>query len=180
MGTWFDGMAKRSARTVVESAPPSGSTGLTRRQVIVRGAAVTGAAWTAPVLMTAFSAASATSPLACPQSQQSTCPLGLTGPAARCCPTGQSCGIILPGVNGCVLDTVAGGICSNSGIGQCDNRNTGQGPRCNGEPKPFNICGGPGAPCGPSPAENCAPGFACTGPAISGVSTKTCAPIPSL
>jgi len=169
MGTWFDSRAKRMARSGTQGAV-SDATGPTRRDVLVRGAVITGTAWTVPMLMTAPAAAqAATSPLRCPAGEtESTCPPGTIGPRTRCCPRDSSCGTSSVGVNGCVDDTVAGGNCGNSGNGQCGTG--GQGPRCNGQPKPFNVCGGPGAGCGATPSENCAPGLTCvigSGPAGS-------------
>jgi hypothetical protein len=161
MGTWFDGLAKRSARHDQESASSSGSSGLTRRQVIVRGAAVTGAAWTAPVLMSAFTAASAASPLNCGlvngvPTTETTCPEGQV-PPTKCCPADSNCGT----TGLCVTDNTIGGRCTNSGEGQCGTPTARA--RCNGKTNP-NVCGGNGAGCG-SRGERCATGFTCVQPA---------------
>lgn len=163
MSNWFDGLAKRAARGEVEDAG-SGS-GPTRRQVLVGTAAVTGAMWTAPMLMSAAAALNAAS---CPpDSPFSMCPDNAAGITGLCCPDlplPQSCGINGVGTVGCVPDDTVGGQCSNSGEGQCGGKvGYPARARCNGKTDP-NICGGQDAGCGGNQGEICAPGFSCLPP----------------
>jgi len=157
--SWFDQLAKRSAR----SAPPATSdsvAGPTRRQVLARGAVVAGAAWTAPMLMGVQPAYAAQSQCT-GQDIFVMCP---TGPG-RCCPPGQTCFEGPPGVYFCQVPL--GASCGNQGFGQC-NGNT---SRCNqpgGNPTTNPaICGGPGAVCGPG--DVCVAPIECSGLRCGGV-----------
>ena len=80
--SWFDQLAKRSAR----SAPPVATTdsvvaGPTRRQVLARGAVVAGAAWTAPMLMGVQPAYAGASQ--CPANTSFRCVRGVASCAAQ-------------------------------------------------------------------------------------------------
>ena len=136
--SWFDQLAKRSAR----SAPPAATAdcvvaGPTRRQVLARGAVVAGAAWTAPMLMGVQPAYAGASQCP-PPSIFSVCP----GGSFLCCPAGSQCFESPPGTFIC--DVPLGATCDNQGNGQCN----GGASRCNqpGGQNP-SICGGPGANC---------------------------------
>lgn len=169
MGNWFDALAKRSAENVPVA---SGTGGLTRRQVIVRGAAVTGAAWTAPMLLAVRPAFAGVSQCPDPKTEFSTCDDG----TFRCCPEGEICGLFPDGTYGC--DIPLGGVCGNRGQG-VQTCNFGQ-SRCNqpaSDQEAEPICGGPGAKCdmgevclyegtcaGPEDQERCGgEGAPCTG-----------------
>lgn len=154
MGTWFDGLAKRSARSASVTTPEP-SQGMTRRQVITRGAVVTGAAWTAPMLLGVRPAFAGASTCTAAAPVYSVCPDN----TFKCCPTGKTCVVdVKTGTNVC--DVPAGGICFNQGQGQCN----GGASRCN-QPKAQNpsICGGPGTVCGDgsvcSPTSPCSVGL---------------------
>lgn len=152
MGTWFDGLAKRSART----AEPE-SVGLTRRQVLARGAVVTGVAWTAPMLLTATPAWAVTS---CPKKGEvpTTCP---GGAESICCPAGQGCFK----VNGkFVCDLVVGATCGNNGFGTCNGGLSTCNQACNSGRTP--ICGGAGSTCGNN--ADCAEGRTCASSGFCG------------
>lgn len=138
MGSWFDNAAKRSARA---DAAEEG-TGLSRRQVLARGAVVTGAAWTAPMLL-AVRPAFAGMSLCTGKEVFKPC----TGGTSMCCLPTEECG---PDASGTVVCSVPlGGTCGNQGQGQAT-CNFGQ-SRCNqpgGNPATNpSICGGPGARC---------------------------------
>jgi hypothetical protein len=133
MANWFDERAKASARQ-----QPATAAGLSRRQLIQRGALVTGAAWTAPMLLTATPAWAGASQcqgqdvfVMCPPNQA-------TG---ICCAPGKSCFINANGTYFC--DIPLGGNCGNAGNGICNGGNS----RCNDQHKGGNICGGAGADC---------------------------------
>lgn len=130
MGTSFDDRAKAAA----ERSP--GVAGLSRRQLIQRGALVVGTAWTAPMLLSATPAWAGASICTSALPIYSTCANG----TKLCCPTGQACVVNLQG--NYVCDVPVGGICTNNGNGQCD----GGYSRCNHLHNP-SICGGPGAYC---------------------------------
>lgn len=164
MTGWFDAAAKRSARSAVaseSSAESDGAANMSRRKVLVGGAAVAGLAWTAPVLMATTAYADGIS----------------TCPTDRICPpgTGQLCcpGVIGTGsdqytcssVNGtytCIPAGDLGGNCTNSGQGTsgCNQPNTTNPIHCNGV-RAKNICGGVGAICDPSASPACAAGLTC-------------------
>lgn len=171
MSNWFDGLAKRSARTEA-----SDGTGLTRRQVLARGAVVTGVAWTAPMLMAvrpAFAGASICTDPRFPA--YDVCEDG----TAKCCPAGQECVVNRQGANVC--DVPPGGDCTNQGNGQCNGGRS----RCD-QPtniKPFGTCGGPGTICFDDSScqfDNCGPDGGderCGGAGASCTSDAQCAPI---
>ena len=131
MAGWFDKHAKASA------AAAQAETGLSRRQLIQGGAVVAGAAWVAPSLLTATPAWAGASICTSSSPVYSLCPDNLT---YLCCPTGQECLLNTRGQQVC--DVPVGGVCSNSGNGQCD----GGFSRCN-HLSAVSICGGPGAYC---------------------------------
>lgn len=135
---WFDDLAKRSAQRASSAEPGSG---LSRREVLARGAVVAGVAWTAPMLMATQAAAQGLS--ACPTGQ-------LCGDAGNqiCCPNSTDTCNIIDGTPTCTPVGEAGGSCGNMGQGVCNqpykcNGNTNQ---CNNCAEP-NICGGEGAEC---------------------------------
>jgi len=146
MGMWFDRLAKQSARSALRSGAVDDG-GLTRRQVITRGAVVTGVAWTAPMILAAQPAfAGASICLNDPTNPDfSICPDGTT---SKCCPKGQKCVQDFFKPTGTfICDVGLGGTCTNQGEGQCN----GGASRCNkpnGPPAQNpSICGGPGADC---------------------------------
>lgn len=163
MGTWFDNLAKRSARSSGAHDLGSEVPGLTRRQVLVRGAVVGGAAWTAPMLLgvrPAFAGASQ-----CPgegdastETQYTDCMNG----TFECCQPGDVCGTFPDGSVGC--DTPLGGICGNRGAG-VDTCNFGR-SRCNqvsSDQDAEPTCGGTGAPCDSTiDGQVCVDGVACS------------------
>ena len=149
MSGWFDSYAKRSAQRAPASASHNGRTGLTRRQVIVRGSVVAAAAWTAPTLLASSAAAVG----------QSTCKSGETyctnGSVSTglCCPANYTC---YPSANAgqpyCAPPDVLGGTCSNSGEGVCSDGSKCNSGAANGG-KSCNYCtyahtcGGEGSQC---------------------------------
>lgn len=137
MGTWFDGLAKRSAR-----AEQPDEAGLTRRQVLARGALVTGAAWTAPMLLSATPAWAVTS---CPQAGD--VPAACPGNAESiCCPTGQTCIRNTGPGREYVCNIPLGADCGNNGYGtNCNEGRSTCNQACNTGRRP--ICGGAGATC---------------------------------
>ena len=174
--SWFDQLAKRSAR----SAPPAATTdsvvaGPTRRQVLARGAVVAGAAWTAPMLMGVQPAYAAQSQCT-GQGIFVVCP----GGSGICCPPGTQCFESPPATFIC--QAPLGGTCGNQGgNGQC-NGNTSHcnqpGGNPNQNPNP-SICGGPGAIC--SDGSVCVPTSPCSGGRCGGLgapctSDAQCAP----
>lgn len=130
MGTSFDDRAKAAAERHPVAA------GLSRRQVLGRGALVVGTAWTAPMLLTATPAWAGASVCVGGTPVYSVCP----GGTFKCCPTGQAC--VTDTKGNLVCDVPVGGVCSNNGNGQCN----GGFSRCNHEGDP-SICGGAGALC---------------------------------
>jgi len=173
--SWFDQLAKRSAR----SAPPVGTTesvvaGPTRRQVLARGAAVAGAAWTAPMLMGVQPAYAGASQ--CPANTTfSVCP----GGSFLCCPAGEQCFENSENPGTYICQVPLGGVCGNQGFGQCNGNRS----RCNqsgGNPNQNpSICGGPGTIC--SDGSICVPTSPCFGVRCGGVgapctSNSQCAP----
>ena len=165
MSSWFDGLAKRSARTEASDA-----TGLTRRQVLARGAVVTGVAWTAPMLLTAQPAWAVTS---CPKRGEvpTACP---NGAQSICCPDGQGC---FKDGNKFVCDIVVGALCGNRGFGTCNNGFSKCNQVCNSLRLP--ICGGAGSTCRDN--ADCAEGRNCSGGFCGGVGadcslTSPCSP----
>lgn len=159
MGSWFDGAAKRAARSAANFEAPAGEAdGLTRRQVLARGAVVTGVAWTAPMLMSvrpAFAGAS----MCEPGEDYSVCPDMVT---FLCCPPkqGEPTECLLDENNMNVCDIPPGGVCGNQGEGQCNGGRS----RCNqpgGNPAVNpSICGGPGTVC--SDGSVCSPTSPCS------------------
>lgn len=67
MSGWFDALAKRSARAEVPEGSAINGGKPSRRHVVAGGAAVAGAAWTAPMIMGAAAHAQAVS--TCPENQ---------------------------------------------------------------------------------------------------------------
>lgn len=165
MTSWFDSLAKRSARSADESHGETSSGGLTRRQALLGGALATGVAWTAPALLAtqpAWAVASCTGDA--PRCTFNT----VDGLPNGCCP-GPVGGIQYT----CPVDTrtctapgAVGGNCTNGGQGVsgCSNANSSS-IACNGV-KDNNICGGVGARCN-SPADCASSAPFCKG------STKT-------
>lgn len=161
MGNWFDSLAKRSARAADTAGSEAAvAEGLTRRQVLARGAVVTGIAWTTPMLMS-VRPAFAVGASQCPNNTTpSDCPDG----SFLCCPSDgdETCLVDEDGENVC--DIPPGGVCGNQGEGQCN----GGLSRCNqpgGNPAQNpSICGGPGTVCGDgsicSPTSPCSDGLA--------------------
>lgn len=135
MSQWFDGYARRSARSSTRGAVSN--SGATRRQVLVGGALMTGAAWTAPALLSASPAWAVAS---CPGdavrcgTDNHCCPATPTGTAKYTCPTKT---------NVCTAPGEVGGSCQNNGAGGagCAANSV----HCNNATP--NICGGPGAQC---------------------------------
>lgn len=173
------------ARAAAERSP--GVAGLSRRQLIQRGALVVGTAWTAPMLLSATPAWAGASICTDPRyPSYSLCPDKTT---FKCCPDGQACvptyntlGVITG--QGC--DIPLGGACGNAGNGQCN----GGASRCNSQPKGSNFCGGPGAYCDYNnnaiciPTSPCSPGYGIPGSRCGGIgatctSTSNCAPATS-
>lgn len=174
MGNWFDGLAKRSARSAEAASPDAGVTsGLTRRQVLARGAAVTGVAWTAPMLL---SAQPAWAVVSCPSNkpQVTTCP---GGAESICCPEGQGCFK----VNGkFVCDIVVGGLCGNNGFGSCNGGVSTCNQVCKDNATKEPICGGAGSTCGNNAdcaeGRDCASGFCGGVGAVCSDSELDCSP----
>ena len=186
MAGWFDDFARKSARgsATAAAADAVGSSGMTRRDVLVRGSLVAGVAWTAPMLMSTRAYAAGVSTCASthicyPNTANAfCCPSSLTGRNAFQCyaTSGGSVGCAGPGA--------AGGFCPNSGAGTggCDT-----GLFCNGNASSNDCrctqpdtCGGYGSKCtvGNS-ATQCSPGYVCIG---SGFCTPECSattPCPS-
>jgi len=122
---------------------------LSRRQVLARGAVITGVAWTAPALLAARPAFAGAS--ICPNQQGAEFfQICATRPITEvCCPNRTDLCFVL--ANGqTVCQPPLGALCGNRGNGQC----AGNTARCdqpaNDKEQPFGICGGPGAQCGPS------------------------------
>lgn len=170
MGTWFDGLAKRSAR--VEQ---SDEAGLTRRQVLARGALVTGAAWTAPMLLTATPAWAAHS---CPKAGEAASDCG--DGTDKCCPTDERCFKIFK-PNGtftyeCQLPV--GAPCGNRGFGSCNGGRSTCDQACSTDRTP--ICGGPGSTCGGNAdcadGRDCSPSGFCGGVGADCSLTMPCSP----
>jgi len=137
MGNRFDSYAKRNARAA--ASPAGAGTGLTRRQALVGGALVTGAAWTAPALLASTPAWAAAS---CPGgavrcgTAQACCPAPVNGNPYTC-PTAT---------NVCTAPGEIGGACTNNGAGTSGCRQSSSSSiHCNNAP--VNICGGVGAQC---------------------------------
>lgn len=169
MANWFDELAKRSARRSVPSVAEVSSTdGMSRRDVIVKGAAVAGVAWTAPMLMSTRAHAYGVS--TCPPDQ-------ICGPITEqqfCCPQkvttsgGTHQCFEDNGVYGCAPPREPGGICvgnNGSGTSSCVD-----GVFCNGNANSNdcrctqpNTCGGYGSTCTAGGAKSCSPGFTCSG-----------------
>lgn len=177
MGSWFDALAKRSAgSTMVDDV----ATGPTRRQVILGGAAVTGAVWTAPMLLAAqpaFAAGASQCPNSAPNFEL--CPPD--NAQGICCPDDEVC-FINPSPKNAndtfICDVPVGGDCGNRGFGT--NCAAGR-ARCNQASSSDRdpICGGIGAAC-PNGSdtcefENCASGF-CGGEGAVCTSSAECSP----
>lgn len=157
MTTWFDRLAQRTARSshsraaAVAEAPVE-EIGLSRRQVLARGAVLTGAAWTAPALLAARPAFAGAS-ICVPGS--STPVYSVCGNGSElCCPEGEECVVNQQGDYVC--DVPPGGECTNRGNGQCN----GGFSRCDqpSNTARFGICGGPGTACADDSAcefDNC-------------------------
>ena len=167
MGNWFDGLAKRSARSAQVAGSEAGVSdgGLTRRQVLARGAVVTGVAWTAPMLLAARPANAVGASSCPPNNDFVVCPDG----TSKCCPEGEVCGTFPNGDVDCSIPL--GGVCGNQGQG-VDTCNFGR-SRCNqptGNPAENpSICGGPGAVCDPDSTEQvCIDGVECSDGTVGG------------
>lgn len=144
MSTSFDDRAKAAA----ERAP--GVAGLSRRQLIQRGAFVVGTAWTAPMLLSATPAWAGASKCNPDTETYSHC----ANNTDICCPKGQAC-VKKIAKNGTIsygCDVPLGGFCTNYGNGECD----GGYSRCNHlavnpdgtvTTNKLSVCGGPGAYC---------------------------------
>ena len=164
MTGWFDAAAKRSARSAVaseSSAESDGAGNMSRRKVLVGGAAVAGLAWTAPVLMATTAYADGVS--TCPPANL--CPSGTPVAGQVCCGgavgTGSSdytCSGSI-GSYTCIPPGEPGGNCTNSGggVSGCISNDI----HCNND-KVKNICGGYGAICTITANPACAPGLTCT------------------
>lgn len=146
MSNWFDRFAMRAARSTAHDAPnPSAvpDAGLSRRQVLARGAVITGVAWTAPALLAARPAFAGAS--ICTDSNKpdySICP-DANG-TELCCPLGEEC-VYFPERDRYDCDVPLGSPCTNNGNGQCN----GGISRCNhtASTERERICGGPGTEC---------------------------------
>lgn len=149
---WFDSLAKRSARRASE--PAEQASGLSRREVIGRGALVAGVAWTAPMLMATQAAAVGAS--VCPLDQQCQ---GTNN--FECCAPDDICNVLDDGTAVCSAPGEGGGSCGNMGQGICDApfKCNGNSNQCNNCADP-NICGGEGAQC--CSQEECFGDFVCT------------------
>lgn len=140
MSSWFDGYAKRVARS--EGSASASSEGITRRQALIGGAVATGVMWTAPALLSATPAWAAASCL------NNAVRCGTADPATGlkpCCPVGtDTCPTT---TNTCTTAGNVGGACTNNGQGVsgCNNTTTSS-IACNGV-KDKNICGGVGSRC---------------------------------
>ena len=152
MSTSFDDRAKAAA----ERNPTA--SGLSRRQLVQRGALVVGTAWTAPMLLTATPAWAGAS-ICTGTDVYSTCGNG----TKVCCPSGTACVLKFGTVSTYVCDTPIGGVCNNNGNGQCD----GGYSRCNH--LGISTCGGPGAYCDFSNNSVCVSTSPCYPQPINGV-----------
>lgn len=174
MGTWFDKLAKHSAEGSVDGSAEA-SDGLTRRQVLARGAVVTGAAWTAPMLLSATPAWAVTS---CPKKGEvpTACP---GGAESICCPEGQGCFQTGTGHNlSYSCDLVVGAVCNNNGFGTCNGGASTCNQACNTGRTP--VCGGAGSTCRTAAdcaeGRNCSPTGFCGGIGAACSASSPCSP----
>jgi hypothetical protein len=142
MSRWFDDAAKRAARDEVATE----ASGISRRNVIKRGAVVAGVAWTAPMLMQ--TAAAATSASACNPTSRLCSGTGTNSTMKICCDNqsaGTTCSQNASGVPACYANVAAipvGSTCP-SGSNATTTCGAGAGAKCSAA----NICGGTGATC---------------------------------
>lgn len=148
MRTSFDDRAKAAAERNPADA------GLSRRQLIQRGALVAGTAWAAPMLLTATPAWAGAS--TCGNNEHySICP-NTNGAIGKCCATGEEC-VLDTSTLQFTCDIPLGGDCGNAGIGNC----AGGAGRCNDQHKPDSICGGAHSSCSQA-------GTSCYAPLVCG------------
>ena len=142
MSNWFDGYAKRAARS---EGSASASEGITRRQALIGGAVATGVMWTAPALLSATPAWAVGS---CPNNAVRCGTANPTTGLKPCCPNATD--TCPTATNVCTQQGNVGGACkteTGQGTSGCNNTTgqNGSNIACNkGTP---NICGGVGSTC---------------------------------
>jgi len=140
MSSWFDGYAKRAARSEVSAS--ASTEGITRRQALIGGAVATGVMWTAPALL---SATPPPTPASCPNNAVRCGDTGPNGLKPCCLNATDTCPVE---TNVCTGQGQLGGLCktpNGQGTSGCNNTSS-TSIACNGVGG-NNICGGVGARC---------------------------------